>query len=341
LPNPIPFSVLDFAPIRSGETAAHALRQTVDMARAAETLGFMRYWVSEHHGAQTVASAATSVVIGHIAGLTSKIRVGAGGVMLPNHTPLVIAEQFGTLESLYPGRIDLGVGRASGSANDDVAKVLRSTQQARERFPDDLRELQSLFREPEPAHTVRAVPGAGLDVPIWVLASSPFSAQQGAQLGLPLAFATHIGPDARDAAIAAYRSAFQPSAVLDRPYVMVAGVVTAADTDAAAQYLFTSFQQLSLGRLRGTPLMQLRPPMADFDTLPNDDERARLNNALRAAITGSAEQVEQKLAAMIDETGADEVMVLSLIHDPDARRRSLEIIGEVRDSINARRHSRV
>ncbi|HEY4352919.1 MAG TPA: LLM class flavin-dependent oxidoreductase [Paraburkholderia sp.] len=336
MPNPIPFSVLDFAPIRSGETAAHALRQTVDVARLAETLGFTRYWVAEHHGVQTVASAATSVVIGHIAGLTSTIRVGSGGIMLPNHTPFVIAEQFGTLESLYPGRIDLGVGRASGSA-DEVAKVLRSTPEARERFPDDLRDLQSFFREPEPESKVRAVPGAGLDVPIWVLASSPYSAQEAARLGLPLAFATHIGPDARDASIAAYRSAFEPSAVLDKPYVLVAGIVTAAQTDEEARYLFSSMQQMSLRRLRGTSFVQLQPPIADFDTLPTDDERTRLNASSRAAITGDPQQVEQKLAALIEETGADEVMALSFIHDLDARRRSLEIVGKVRDNINARR----
>jgi luciferase family oxidoreductase group 1 len=334
--DPVPFSVLDFSLIRAGETAAHALNQTVEMARAAEALGFTRYWVAEHHGAQTVASAATAVVIGHIAGRTSTIRVGSGGVMLPNHTPLVIAEQFGTLESLYPGRIDLGVGRASGSVHDDVAKMLRSTQEARERFPQDLRELQALFREPEPGKPVCAVPGAGLDVPLWVLASSPFSAQQGAQLGLPLAFATHIGADARDAAIAAYRADFQPSAVLDRPYVMIAGVVTAADTEENAQFLFSSMQQLSLGRLRGTPMMRFAPPVSHFDTLANDDERARLAVAHRAAITGSPQQVEQQLARLIDETDADEVMVLSFIHDLDARRRSLEIIGRVRDSLNAR-----
>ena len=338
MPNPIPFSVLDFAPIRAGETAAHALRQTVDMARLAETLGFLRYWVAEHHGVQTVASAATSVVIGHIAAHTSTLRVGSGGIMLPNHTPFMVAEQFGTLESLYPGRIDLGVGRASGSA-DAVTKALRSSQEARERFPDDLRELQSFFREPEPGNNLRAVPGAGLDVPIWVLASSPYSAQQAAALGLPLAFATHIGPDARDPAIAAYRSAFEPSAVLDKPYVMVAGVVTAAPTDEEARHLFSSMQQLSLRRLRSTPFAQLQPPIADFDTLPTEDERPRLDAALRAVITGGPQQVEQKLAKLIEETDADEVMVLSFIHDLDARRRSLEIVGKVRDSLNARRHA--
>jgi luciferase family oxidoreductase group 1 len=338
MPNPIPFSVLDLAPIRTGETAAHAFRQAVDMAHLAETLGFLRYWVAEHHGVQTVASAATSVVIGHIAGHTSTIRVGSGGIMLPNHTPFMVAEQFGTLESLYPGRIDLGVGRASGSA-DEVEKALRSTQQARERFPDDLLELQSFFREPEPGNKVRAVPGAGLDVPIWVLASSPYSAQQAARLGLPLAFATYIGPDARDTAIAAYRSGFEPSAVLDKPYVMVAGIVTAAQTDEEARYLFSSMQQLWLHRLRRMPTAQLQPPIDDFDTLPTGDERPRLDAALRAAITGGPQQVERNLATLIDETGADELMVLSLIYDLDARRRSLEIVDKVRDNLNARRHA--
>jgi luciferase family oxidoreductase group 1 len=332
---PIPFSVLDFSPIRAGETPEHALRQTVELARAAESLGFRRFWVAEHHGAQTVASAATPVVIGHIASATSTIRVGSGGVMLPNHTPLVVAEQFGTLESLYPGRIDLGVGRASGSTHDDVARALRATQEARDRFPSDLRELQSLFREPAHSQTVRAVPGAGLDVPIWVLASSLFSAQQGAQIGLPLAFATHIGAGARDAAISAYRSGFQRSAMLDKPYVMVAVIVTAADSDEIARRLTTSAQQVALARLRGQSVAALQPPVDDIAALTSADELERLKGSQHAAVTGSAQSIEHQLSTLINDTDADEIMVLSLIHDLGARHRSLEIVGKVRDGINA------
>jgi luciferase family oxidoreductase group 1 len=332
---PVPFSVLDFSSVRVGETPAHALRQTVEMARAAEMLGFKRFWVAEHHGVQSVASSATQVIIGHIAGMTSTMRVGSGGVMLPNHAPLVVAEQFGTLESLYPGRIDLGVGRASGGVHEDVEKALRTTQEARDRFPTDLRELQSLFREPASAQSVRAVPGAGLDVPIWVLASSTFSAHQAAQLGLPLAFATYLGANAHDAAIAAYRSGFQRSAMLEAPYVMLALIVTAADSDAIAQHLATSTQQLALARLRGQSTIALPPPVDNFAPLVSASERDRLMDVQRAAVTGSAQSVEQQLSTLIKDTGADEIMMLSFISDLDARHRSLEIVGKVRDSIDA------
>ncbi len=258
-------------------------------ARAVEVLGFKRFWVAEHHGAQTVASAATSVVIGHIAGKTSTIRVGSGGVMLPNHSPLVVAEQFGTLDSLYPGRIDLGVGRSSGSVSDGITHALRSTPEARERFPSDLREVKSLFRKYTPDQAIRAVPGAGLDVPIWLLGSSTFSAQQAATLGLPFAFATHIGPDALGAAIEVY---------------------------------------------------PLPPPTADlgaFATL--DEERTLMERSWRHAITGSVETVQRRAEALIDETAADELMVLTVIYDQDARRRSFQIVGEVRDRINAQKQA--
>jgi luciferase family oxidoreductase group 1 len=279
------------------------------------------------------------VIIGHIAGMTSTIRVGSGGVMLPNHAPLVVAEQFGTLESLYPGRIDLGVGRSSGGVHEDVEKALRTTQEARERFPADLRELQSLFREPASAQTVRAVPGTGLDVPIWMLASSTFSAHQAAQLGLPLAFATYLGLNAHDAAIAAYRSGFQGSAMLETPYVMLALIVTAADSDAIAQHLATSARQLALARLRGQSAIALQPPVDDFAALAEASELERLKDLQRAAVTGSAQSVEQQISTLIKDTSADEIMVLSFINDLDARHRSLEIVGKVRDSINA--HSRL
>ncbi|HVE09968.1 MAG TPA: LLM class flavin-dependent oxidoreductase [Paraburkholderia sp.] len=336
-----PFSILDLAPIRAGDSARDALLQTVDMARSAEKLGFARFWLPEHHGVRAFASAATPVLIAHIAAQTATIRIGAGGVMLPNHTPLAVAEQFGTLESLHPGRIDLGVGRASGCDNDEVALALGSTPQTRERFPDDLRALLSFFRATPPEQKVHAIPGAGLDVPVWVLASSTYSAEQAAQLGLPLAFASHIGAAVRDAAIAAYRSGFQPSAVLAQPRVMIATFVTAADTDAQAQRLFTSTQQMTLSRLRGMLQLQLPEPVADFDALANPEERQRVDGAMRAALTGSAASLETQLIELLEQTHADEIMALSFIHDLEARQRSLEIIAQVRDRVHARQRAMV
>lgn len=335
----VSFSVLDVSPVRSGETPRDALDQTVELARAVEALGFVRFWVVEHHGASTFASAATPVVIGHIAGKTSTIRVGSGGVMLPNHSPLVVAEQFGTLDLLYPGRIDLGIGRSSGSVSDAITRALRSTPEARERFPSDVRELQSLFGKCTPDQAIQAVPGAGQDVPIWLLGSSTFSAQQAATLGLPFAFATHIGPDSLGAALEVYRSTFKPSTVLSQPYVMVCVVVTAADTDAAAQYLFTSFKQTTVGHVRGTH-GTLPPPTTDLGASATPDEERRLTERLwRHAITGSMETVQRRIEALIDETAADELMILTVIYDQDARHRSFQIVGEVRDRINAQRQA--
>src|ERR1700704_2075610 len=250
----IPFSVVDFSILRLGETPREALQQTVDLARHVEALGFKRFWLPEHHGVLSSASAATSVVIGHVAGKTSVIRVGSGGVMLPNHPPLVIAEQFGTLASLYPDRIDLGLGRAAGGHDGG----LRGGPAPRDGFPPDVRELQFFSREPTPDQKVHAVPGAGLSVPIWLLGSSTFSAEQAGALGLPFAFATHIGPDAVGAAIEIYRSNFKASEVLARSYVMITVLVIAAETDEAARHLFTSIQQIVLTMLRGD--MAGRPP---------------------------------------------------------------------------------
>ncbi|MFC0697630.1 LLM class flavin-dependent oxidoreductase [Paraburkholderia humisilvae] len=326
-------SVLDFAAVRAGETARDALTHSVELARTAEARGFTRYWVAEHHGLQMFASAATPVVVGHIASKTSTIRIGSGGVMLPNHVPLIVAEQYGTLESLYPGRIDLGVGRASGTLSDDVVRALRLTPEARERFPDDLRELQLLFRS-NPGDTTLAVPGSGLDVPIWVLASSPYSARESAVLGLPLAFATHIGPSACGAAIDAYRTAFRPSAVLKKPYLMLAVVVTAADTDTEAHHLFTSIQQMQLSHMRGSTQTRLPRPVADFGVHATLDEQQKVGARLQSAITGSARTVRTRMEELLAETAADEIMVLSFIHDLDARHRSLEIVAQVRDEIN-------
>jgi luciferase family oxidoreductase group 1 len=324
----IPFSILDFCPIRDGETARDAFLHTVEIAQFAEGLGYRRYWLSEHHGSATSASSATAVMVGHLAGHTSTIRVGSGGVMLPNHTPFLVAEQYGTLESLYPGRIDLGIGRATGSCGDDVSNALRWTQQARERFPDDLRELQSLFRQPQPRQRFRAVPGAGLEVPIWLLASSAYSAQMAAQLGLPLAYRLS-SPAGRVHALSTYRNGFQASVTRDKPYTMVVTLVAAADTDEEAQHQFQSAKQLMLDLLRSNRAAHLRKPIAGAGFPLSPDEKARLDTLTCAAMVGSRRTVQTQLAATLKETAADEVMALSLIYDMDARRRSLEIFAEV------------
>jgi luciferase family oxidoreductase group 1 len=326
----IPFSVLDFSTLRLGETPREALQQTVDLARHVEALGFKRFWLTEHHGVSHSASAATSVVIGHVAGKTSVIRVGSGGVMLPNHPPLVIAEQFGTLASLYPDRIDLGLGRAAGG-HDSVLQALRVGPDARDRFPSDVRELQFFFREPTPDQKLHAVPGAGLSVPIWLLGSSAFSAEQAGALGLPFAFATHIGPDAVGAAIEIYRSSFKASEVLTRPHVMITVLVIAAETDEAARHLFTSIQQVVITMLRGDIAGPLPPPVHDLGAIATPQELAGAEQRLRYAIIGSRKTVRQRIEALIAETAADELSVLTMIYDLDARRRSFEIVTEARE----------
>jgi luciferase family oxidoreductase group 1 len=252
----------------------------------------------------------------------------------------VVVEQFGTLESLYPGRIDLGVGRSSGSVGESVARALRSTSETRERFPDDLREMQSLFRPFTPDQALRAVPGAGLEVPIWVLGSSTFSAREAAMLGLPFAFGSHVNPDSLGSAIEIYRSNFTPSVVLGRPYVMACVIVTAADTDETAHYLFSSLQQLTVGQMRNT-LSALIPPMADVDAFATaDEQRALTQRSWRHAVTGSMQTVQRRIEPLIDQTAIDELKVLSLIHDLDARYRSFELLSEVRNRIHARERAR-
>ncbi|MEZ2126289.1 MULTISPECIES: LLM class flavin-dependent oxidoreductase [unclassified Sinorhizobium] len=324
------FSILDFAPVRAGETVRDALHQTVQLARLAEMLGFRRFWVPEHHGIPLMGSAATAVVIAHIAAQTSKIRVGSGGVMLPNHSPLVVAEQFGTLECLHHGRIDLGIGRSSGSATPAIAKALRYTPEARDRFPDDVRELQSLFAKTMPDQAVEAVPGAGLEIPIWLLGSSTFSAQQAAMLGLPFVFATQIGHDELHPALDAYRSNFKPSATLASPYAMICSIAVAADTDEIAETLFSSAKQLLIGGLRKNHSDLLQPPR-DFSI--SDEEKTMLEKSSRHAIVGSAETVERRIRQLIQATEADELMFLSFIHDLTARQRSLEILSHVQARI--------
>ena len=324
----IPFSVLDLSPIVAGSDARQAFRNSLDLAQHAERWGYHRFWLAEHHNMVGIASAATSVVIGHIAAATSRIRVGAGGVMLPNHSPLVIAEQFGTLESLFPGRIDLGLGRAPGTDRATV-HALRRDPMAADSFPRDVVELQSYFRDPAPGQLVRAVPGAGLHVPIWLLGSSTFSAQLAAALGLPFAFASHFAPDLMHEALRAYRDGYQPSTEHPVPYAMLGVSVVAADTDTEARRLATSLQQQFLALQRGRPV-QLQPPVEDIGALWSDRERASVERTLRQAIIGDPDTVRRSLDAFIGQTGADELMITSHIHDHGARLRSYEIVAALR-----------
>jgi len=328
----IPFSVLDLSPIIAGGDAALAFRNTLDLARHAERLGYRRYWLAEHHNMRGIASAATAVIIGHVAGGTSTIRVGSGGVMLPNHAPLVIAEQFGTLESLYPGRIDLGLGRAPGTDQTTARALRRYLAGGADNFPQDVIELQAYFRPAEPGQAVQAVPGAGLKVPIWLLGSSLFSAQLAAVLGLPFAFASHFVPDHLGDALQVYRSRFRPSEQLDRPYVMLGVNVFAAGTDAEARRHFTSLQQTFVNLRRGTP-GQLPPPVDSTDGLWSAMEQAGLDHSLRYAVVGSPETVQRGLTGFIADTRADEIMVTTQMFDHAARLRSFEIVAAVRDAL--------
>jgi luciferase family oxidoreductase group 1 len=325
----IPFSVLDTTPVVQGGDATQAFRNTLDLARHAERWGFLRYWLAEHHNMPGIASAATSVVIGHVAGGTSTIRVGSGGVMLPNHAPLVIAEQFGTLASLYPGRIDLGIGRAPGT-DMRTAQALRRHLPGADTFPQDVLELQHYFKAPEPGQMVRAVPGAGLNVPIWLLGSSLFSAQLAAHLGLPFAFASHFAPDAMMAALHVYRTQFRPSEQLEKPYAMLGLTICAADSDEEAAQLFTSLQQQWTLLRRGSPA-PLPPPVDSMDGRWSPAEKAGLEHALARAIVGSPETVRRGLEAFIAETAADEIMMTSQIFDHAARLRSFKIVAEIKN----------
>ncbi|WP_437837697.1 LLM class flavin-dependent oxidoreductase [Sorangium sp. So ce1153] len=328
----IPFSVLDLSPIVQGGDAAQALHNTLDLARHAERLGYRRYWLAEHHNMGGVASAATSVVIAHVAGGTSTIRVGAGGIMLPNHAPLVIAEQFGTLASLFPGRIDLGLGRAPGSDPLTARALRRNLAGDVDGFPQDVLELMGYFRPAEPGQPVRAVPGAGLDVPIWILGSSLFGAQLAAALGLPYAFASHFAPGQLMQAIALYRREFRPSAQLAQPRLMLGFNVFAADTDEEARRLWSSLQQAFINLRRGRP-GPLPPPVEGFERELGPMERAGLEQALSCSAVGSPETVRRGLEAFIERTRADELMVTSQIFDHAARVRSFEITAQVRDEL--------
>lgn len=323
----IPFSILDLSPITEGSNAAQSFRNTLDLARHGERWGYQRFWLAEHHGMPGIASAATAVLIGHVAGGTSTIRVGAGGIMLPNHSPLVIAEQFGTLESLYPGRIDLGLGRAPGSDQLTARALRRNLATDADQFPRDVVELMDYFAATQ-RHAVRAVPGAGLNVPIWILGSSLFGAQLAADLGLPYAFASHFAPAQMMQALALYRATFRPSAYLEKPYVMLGFNVFAADSEAEAQFLATSMQQAFVSLRSGHP-KRLPPPENGYMKRIGPPERALLDQVLSCSAIGSSDTVKLKLEAFIEQTGADELMITSQIFDHSARLRSYEIVANL------------
>ena len=323
----IAFSMLDLVAVRQGRTVADALAVALRTAQHAERLGFARYWMAEHHNMIGIASSATAVLVGHIAGGTQRIRVGSGGVMLPNHAPLVVAEAFGTLAELYPGRIDLGLGRAPGT--DGLTwRALRRDPRAAEHFPDDVQELQALVGPAQPGQRVRAVPGAGSNVPLWILGSSLFGAQLAAQLGLPYAFASHFAPAALHSALRVYRERFQPSAQSPRPYAMAGVNVVCAPTDEEAQQLFTSLQRVVIGLVTGSP-GRLAPP-APIDPLPPHVQQA-VDAFLGCSFVGSPATVRAGLEAFTGETGADELIVASAIFDHEARKRSYELLAAAVD----------
>jgi luciferase family oxidoreductase group 1 len=319
-------SVLDLAPIAEGSDAAQSFRNSLELAQHAERLGYRRFWLAEHHGMPGIASAATAVLIGHVAGGTRTIRVGAGGIMLPNHSPLVIAEQFGTLESLYPGRIDLGLGRAPGSDPATSRALRRDLTSDPDAFPQDVVELMD-FLSDEPRQKVRAVPGRGAKVPIWILGSSLFGAQLAAMLGLPYAFASHFAPAQMLEAIELYRATFKPSAQLDKPYVMLGFNVFAADTEEEAAVLATSMQQAFVNLRTGRPT-KLPPPLPGYLNHLAPPVRAMLDGVLACTAIGTAATVRTALRAFVERTGADELMVTSQIFDHRARLRSYELTAE-------------
>lgn len=321
----IPLSVLDLATVVEGDDAAGAFRRAVAGAQAAERLGCTRYWFAEHHNMESVASAATAVLIGHVAGHTQRIRVGAGGVMLPNHAPLVIAEQFGTLEALYPGRIDLGLGRAPGT-DPLTAGALRRSLQGGDDFPNDVVELLRYLGPRDPEARVRAIPGEGAQVPVWLLGSSTYSAQLAAMLGLPFGFASHFAPTYLHEALALYRERFQPSAYLKEPYALACVSVIAADTDAAAQHLATSFQQLVLGLIRNKR-RPMPPPVASMSELWTPAEEAAVRQFAYYSFVGSRTTVAGSLGDFVAETGVDELMITAHIYNLEDRTRSLELVA--------------
>lgn len=327
----IPFSVLDLCPVTEGGTPAQSFKNSLDLAQHAEALGYKRFWLAEHHSIAGIASAATSVVIAHIGAGTKTIRIGSGGIMLPNHAPLLIAEQFGTLESLYPGRIDLGLGRAPGS-DQATSQALRRPPSAGDEFPDDVSELLYWLAPEQPGQRVVAVPGAGLKVPIWILGSSTWGARFAAANGFPYAFASHFAPQQMMEALEIYRQLFRPSEWLDKPYAMLGVNVVAAATDEEARLLFTSRQQSTLAIRTGRRGL-LPPPLADFESRLGPMERAVLEEAMPGTVVGSPDSVKAGLEKFIARTGADELIVTGQIFDPAARLRSYEIVAEARTAL--------
>jgi luciferase family oxidoreductase group 1 len=324
----VPLSVLDLAPIVEGSDAATALRNSIDLAQHAERWGYERFWVAEHHNSSGIASAATAVLIAEVAAATATIRVGAGGIMLPNHSPLVIAEQFGTLAALHPGRIDLGLGRAPGT--DRLTMVaLRRDHPGSDTFPQDVLELQAYLGDVQPGQLVRAVPGQGAKVPLWILGSSLFGAQLAAALGLPYAFASHFAPEALLPALDVYRERFQPSEQLVEPYAMVACNVVCAETDEEACRLFTSPQQSFTNILRGRR-GRLPPPIDDIDSWWTPEEKAQTSSRLARSFVGSPDTVRAGLAAFVAETQADELIVAAAVYEHEARLRSYELLSSLR-----------
>jgi len=321
-------SVLDLAPITADGDASRAFANSLDLARHAERWGYVRFWLAEHHGMPGIASAATAVVIGHVAAGTSTIRVGAGGIMLPNHAPLMVAEQFGTLAALFPGRIDLGLGRAPGTDLATARALRRTLASDPEKFPQDVVELMHYFDPPQPGQQIVAVPGAGLSVPIWILGPSLFGAQVAALLGLPFAFASHFAPADLEPALEVYREHFRPSAQLERPYVMCGFNVIAADDDEAARVLATSLQQAFVNLRTGRP-SKLPPPMPGYAERLPEAAQALLAQVLECSAIGGPDTVRRRLRAFAERTGADELMITGTIYDHAARLRSYEIAAQV------------
>jgi luciferase family oxidoreductase group 1 len=321
----IPFSVLDLAPVPEGSDPGEALRHTADLAAHAEALGYRRFWMAEHHSMPGIASAATAVALAYVGSRTASIRIGAGGIMLPNHAPLTVAEQFGTLESLFPGRVDLGLGRAPGTDRATAHALRRNLASDENQFPRDVVELIGYFRGP--GGRVRAIPGEGLDIPVWILGSSLFGAQLAAMLGLPYAFASHFAPAHLAEALQVYRDRFQPSAALERPYVMLGYNVIAAATDEEAKRLATSVQQAFVNLRTGRPTKLPAPQPGFAETLP-PEARAMLEHVLSCSAIGSPQTVRAAVEAFIDQTGADELMVVTQVHDHGARKHSYVLLSD-------------
>ncbi|WP_411033655.1 LLM class flavin-dependent oxidoreductase [Shinella sp. BYT-45] len=328
----VPFSILDLSPVIEGGTVAQSLANSRRLAQEAEAHGYERFWLAEHHGMRGIASAATSLVIQHVAAGTEKIRVGSGGIMLPNHSPLVIAEQFGTLAALFPGRIDLGLGRAPGTDMRTAQALRRNLDSAANNFPQDVVELMQLLGPANPEQKVIAVPGANSNVPVWLLGSSHYSAHLAGMLGLPFAFASHFAPDMLLTALEIYRDRFQPSQHLDRPHVMVGVMGAAADTDAQAGHLFTSMQQSFVRLRRGTP-DAFPPPVESMDGFWSEQERTMVEHTLQYAVVGGPETIRRRIADFLALTGADELIVSMPIYDMEARLESVRLFAQARDEL--------